>query len=737
MSETQDTSLTLGACFSSVGRGLERALKKVGMAPDVPTDDVSRHSVARAVSSVIADQRHLRLDQLLPGLDRVPHSKLPLIDLSIRGQNILKNAGIRTVGALAEKTIEELWKLRNCGAKTVDEICSMAVEIHLDHFKPEFDQESSGTQPAKASRLADASGAKTRPQPRRTEVVLAQLGDSLGVVASWAAETQEGKALGDFLSLREGVGPLPDDVQDAQSAFLSTRLTALISQPSDEWVGVLHRFFQELEPREREVFEERELRKNGRTLNELGEEFGVTRERIRQVQKRIARKIRRALADPKLAPFGWRLFELSSTLRNGAPEWSSLLRSALVKALRSLDQSIVNPEFLLWAAGPYRIRNGWWLREEASFPTISQDSDLFTSGLTISEEAVSEWLESNGFDARWAAAVLEESKATRQFGDRWFRWAGYAADKAEVILTVLGKPTDSDQIVERIGEDYNSVSIRNRLFEDDRFVRVNKREFALASWGLEEYSGITQEIRERIEREGGSVALSAVTEELAKTFDVAESSVKAYAEAPMFVVEGGRVRLRGQDEQYSVDDRIELVPGLFPDPDAKEVHLLHRVTKESMRGSGTSIKEPVAAALGCSPGAQASFAVGSDESLAVTWPRASATGPSLGSVRALTDLTRAKKGEEIRITFDLGNGTATASRVEARETDLGALTGLTLEEGNELGTLATSLNCSRSAVRGILRERGDGRVADVLPDEAPDPKLDKALESLGALLDRD
>jgi RNA polymerase sigma-32 factor len=52
-----------------------------------------------------------------------------------------------------------------------------------------------------------------------------------------------------------------------------------------------------LEPRERRIIEERILREEPRTLQELGDEFGITRERVRQVEARLVKRLREHLKE--------------------------------------------------------------------------------------------------------------------------------------------------------------------------------------------------------------------------------------------------------------------------------------------------------------------------------------------------------------------------------------------------------------------------------------------------------
>jgi len=54
-------------------------------------------------------------------------------------------------------------------------------------------------------------------------------------------------------------------------------------------------FAEGLEPRERQIVEQRVLAEEPRTLQELGDEFGVTRERVRQLEARLVKRLREYL----------------------------------------------------------------------------------------------------------------------------------------------------------------------------------------------------------------------------------------------------------------------------------------------------------------------------------------------------------------------------------------------------------------------------------------------------------
>lgn len=58
--------------------------------------------------------------------------------------------------------------------------------------------------------------------------------------------------------------------------------------------GFLDEMYEELAPRERYMLEHRILAENPKTLEEIGDHFGITRERVRQLENRLKEKLRKA-----------------------------------------------------------------------------------------------------------------------------------------------------------------------------------------------------------------------------------------------------------------------------------------------------------------------------------------------------------------------------------------------------------------------------------------------------------
>lgn len=83
---------------------------------------------------------------------------------------------------------------------------------------------------------------------------------------------------------------LPDEQPGPEHAVMTDELQSLSRTR-------VQRALQELDPRERAIIERRYLDGNGTTLKELGKSFGISRERVRQLEARAKEKMRAQLKD--------------------------------------------------------------------------------------------------------------------------------------------------------------------------------------------------------------------------------------------------------------------------------------------------------------------------------------------------------------------------------------------------------------------------------------------------------
>ena len=101
---------------------------------------------------------------------------------------------------------------------------------------------------------------------------------------------------------------LVDDASDQESILVESEETANRRAALSEALGVLNE-------RERRIFEARRLADDPMTLEDLSTEFGISRERVRQIEVRAFEKVQQA-AKARVA----RIEAVATPLRLAAPE---------------------------------------------------------------------------------------------------------------------------------------------------------------------------------------------------------------------------------------------------------------------------------------------------------------------------------------------------------------------------------------------------------------------------------
>jgi len=668
--------------------------------------------VAAGVSYLL-DNEQLPLRTLLPALAPLAGSDVSGLR-SNRARNALRRDAIRTWGDLGSLTPRQVRLMPYVGELTVDDILRTCVEASL--------RPSTGPAPhdipeagLPVSALSASPVATVPPQTER-------LVELLSLVAAWAMRERALPRLGDLLRLDPDGGELPGSLRASWNELVALAPEvfadrAVADAPLDE---LLEAMFGELAPTHRRVFELRVLAGPSKTLEEIGNEVGVTRERIRQVQVRVEAQVAELLRARRYQPLVWRASDLRAVLGLAAPADDEDTVTALEWCLRGVDEEArtLCRQMLLFIAGPYRERAGWL--ELVDAPSVNPQELIALAdeyGL-LAVATAHEWLTDKGVDPAFHDAWIDRTGKFRRLGDRLAVWTGSLVEKSVALLAHHATPLSVEQLMKEIGEDHNVRSARARFFEDTRFMRINRSQWALRSWELEEYTGITDEIAQRIEAAGGRAELAALIEDIPSRFNVRASSVRAYAEAPMFVLEAGFVRLRRDDEPFPITGHISHCKGAYLSA-VEQLSLVLPVNKETMRGSGRTAAPAIAHVLGVSPGRPRTWRWTEGE-LSVTWPRTAALGPSIGSIRALARSVDAAEGESIRLDFDLSAGTVHCERIPADlfsmppKAAVELLTGLDLDNTDPVTAVAAALRVSASEVRHCLTQRGDDIIDSLL-----------------------
>lgn len=697
---------------------------------------------SRAASGLLL-HRNDRLLDLLPALHTLRETRVPLSLLRRRTSNVLIRGGLTDWATLVERTVDDLLGLPNAGTSTVLDILDVAVKQTIRALTVDFPGPQEGCTADESAQ--EEHGVATLHTTGYANGPIDDVGVELLVavrlLASWAVSEGQGGRLSNFIKVPSR--GLPPDVEQAivDAGMIEVEQLAYPHLTHADLGQLAEDVLNCLTDDRRMVAERRILTMKPDTLERVGRDLGVTRERARQIQLKVHEQLTELLQDDLCLPLRWRAATLATTLGRAVLAASPLVHNTL----REISQNTSHPDqliaLLVFLAGPYRVQNGWWIRAGADLPAVADLLATMGGSRHMSVSDAAEWLVARQLNPELLRDWVQLEPKLKVQEDLVLDWSGSAVDKSVTLLSLWRRPASAEELVNAVDEGHNPRGIRQRFFDDPRFMRVNRTDWVLRDWGGEEYTGISEEIEQRILEWGGRAKLSDLVDVLVEQFGVAAGSVRVYAEAPKFVIEDGWVRLRTAADALEARQTLPGTGGLYRRSPSSWAHVLH-VDSEVLRGSGRHCPEVFARALPLNPGEEYSFD-GPAGPLRITWPITSAFGPSLGSTRALALHVGAQSGDDLRIQFDLSRGTCEPVRITPtllNESDncssLRLLTGLDLRDGELAEGVANGVGTTPAELVGVLRRRGDDQVADLLPPPA-DVGLTDALADLAALFGTD
>ncbi|MEN3121153.1 sigma factor-like helix-turn-helix DNA-binding protein [Janibacter sp. LM] len=487
--------------------------------------------------------------------------------------------------------------------------------------------------------------------------------------------------------------PTPSEVTDAVERLRGWKIPA---RSTSTPIDLLTLWRTTLDDRESDILTRRLLRLgSGRaTLDELGQAHGVTRERVRQIETQLLKKLRGTLRDDDYRPVRWALFQLEDGLGTLAPDSEVPIDGEMTPEAETFR--------LLLHVGGYVHDGEKGIVRKSDFQLPGPaDLPLVDEGPLIDEQALRSQLLDAGVAPDHVDFAVTSIEGIRRLEGDLVLWPRNIATKGVAVLAVRQRPMTPDEIADVIDEDFNRRGFRNRIFGEPLVMRSSRHHVALRAWGLPEYGGIVPAMVERLT--GGPVQLSALAQDLAEQFGVSTGSVLSYSGAPVFRVSDGIIELRPGDDPFVPVTAPVKVPGLYRhDTDRLAWHV--RADHDILRGSGRAIPDEIAVFLDGSPPMAIQLRhAGTDIPLA--WAETSHTGPSIGSIRAVAEHVGARKGDLLRLTVDRADRTISAHVVDE------ALAGSPTQMLTELTGLGASHLTSRAAVASCIGAPGGDAVA--------------------------
>ena len=345
---------------------------------------------------------------------------------------------------------------------------------------------------------------------------------------------------------------------------------------------------------ERTIIEHRLVRTPATTLEEVGKQVGVTRERIRQVQIKIERRLQATLGR------GMRIVAsaLKERLGHLAEEsWVERRFEELLPADQGLATRLLR-KALLDEMG-FTLDSGVYLDKRAmeelrdirdSTRRLADDVGLVDEPQLVASLPNEEW-------RQFWPWVREHCGLCDLFGSVGIRDSGKARVKAALIS--IGRPATREEVAQLCG--FNENKTGSHLSAIPSVVKADKDRSGLKEWVDDEYDGIVGEIIQRIEEDDGATTIERLLMELPSKFGVNPMSVRAYLQTAKFVIKDGWVSLASKSS-IQLRDLDDVIDGR---DDTGAPYWTFPVEGRYFDGySVQSVPPEFAKALGCAPDAR-------------------------------------------------------------------------------------------------------------------------------------
>jgi hypothetical protein len=647
----------------------------------------------------------------------------------VRTWNLLVRECMTNWNALGELSLEQVKEWRGSGVVTVKDVLRLCCEFGIRWGRTATDT------------FSQFDG---REAPLTSTVLLTAPIAALETLAEWCGALNVKPEVASVISHRdspeidEEVRQSIDDLMEWQLSAARQRLPSLGDR--------LEALGSSLGERERHVLNHRLLQMSELTLKDLGETFGVSRERVRQIADSVDLTIEERLSTPEFRSLRWIARSFRARSRGVYPEGTT--GSTFDDfGVDLVSLSALQRRMFLRFPCRMRLQHGWWSTTEADSARERVVSEVNSNGSASLTEVASHFAwpcDSVGL-REFAASTGEVA----WFEDLLLSASASIETLAAFVLSSSGLPMSVDSIHERLRAAWrkspSESSLRNALGNSERFVRASSVTWGLVEWGMPRFESTFDSICREIDQGGGRRLVAEVLKTIVGRDGVKEGTVRAYLKAPRFVLEGEYVRFRRDDEPFLIEQRLKDVEGAYAWSDSK-LSWSFELNEDSLRGSGRLLPMAIAEALGVAPTVLRLFDAGDGVTLRVNWPDSGWQGANLGSHREAAERTCAAVGDHLRIDFDRQKMTATCSRVPPSAPNLGreiewlaVHTGCgPMDPSSIVSALARAIGVSRAQVFSALRGRGDGLVAEVLQRcdnqaAAPGPGLDAFVDAVRRL----
>lgn len=345
-----------------------------------------------------------------------------------------------------------------------------------------------------------------------------------------------------------------------------------------------------LEDRELQLLEIRTLSEAPKTLEEVGGLFGVTRERVRQLEKKCLAKIDdecvQALGD--FDPLGGATTLSRPSFENKfAPDVGTLAEQRLV----DLALKWIRKKHALESRGQFVAREATWSALDAQVAKLKQTrrtplaSVLRRIGDVIPEidrEFLIDMLLDSGLRVTASGTVEVPVRGT--------------GPKVSAAFDDAGRPMGAQEICELTG--LTRAQVRGVLQRKESFSWVGNGVYAPVDWGLPVYNGTENALVDAVRARGGTARIAEVIDEVVTKFGCTPQSCQTYiAGSPRLSRDRDHVSLADETPRPAAEGNPKRQARVYSDCEGGIVWAVD-VTSDLLRGTGHYMPGAVASRFG-------------------------------------------------------------------------------------------------------------------------------------------
>ena len=397
-----------------------------------------------------------------------------------------------------------------------------------------------------------------------------------------------------------------------------------------------------LDARRRVIARKRTFARDPEKLAALGDQFGVSRERARQLEVRLRGTVDAEVSDSVRRAAGWlgravgaaaqpvkfrRILDL--LVDDAPPEWRTAAEVAVMAqgGYEFLDGVVGNAAFRDQIVQARRRAPGF--ANEAGVIDEESLRGVIGANRTPEWEALSR---NAGLVRVGDSLVIRDTRRARVF----------------LALQAVGQPSRREAIAEKAQLVDNS-SLSSLLSSDPLFVRFTKDKWGLHEWTDEPYEGVVEAIVKRIEEAGGKASIDSLVEEIPAKFEVLPATVRNYIGTRKFKIEGDHVSVVSEPvaPEHDLAEARDVVWTRDGTPVLSFTVGAHHLKGNSQKVSG-AVAQHLGVGLDGSEKVPFKHPLGVDDA-SVIWRSYDPNGPEMGRLREALLECKALPGEQVYV----------------------------------------------------------------------------------------